>query len=248
MNGRAYLITFLFGVLIVQHTWSQYDYEPAEYPMPNERNTFGVNLTPAAVVLFNGYPIIPRFGLYYKRQTKPNRTFRILANFENIEQYAAKRDAFPVQFTDTTVTYEVRDRHYFNVDLRIGVEFFKPGERFSMIYGVDVFGGLAVRNDLNINSPWYFNPENESWVPSPFVVSTRASQEVIYGIAGFDFSIAQRLGINDHVYLTLQWMPEVVLQWPIAERYSAPSARIDAPPTTVNFRLRGIELYFHYSF
>ncbi len=248
MNGWPLLIVFLGLVFYVQRGFAQYDHEPTEFQMPAERNTFGVNLTPAAVVLLNGYPAVPRFGLYYKRQTKPNRKNRIQANFENIEQYAAKRDAFPAQFTDTTITYNVRDRHYYNIDVRFGLEFFKPGERFSMIYGFDVFGGIAVRNNLNITTPWYFSLEAESWVPSPFVTSTRVSQEVTYGIAGLDFSIAQRLGINDHVYLTLQWMPEVVMQWPIAERYSAPSARIDAPPTTVNFRLRGVELYFHYSF
>jgi len=248
MNWWPLCLAFIASFLGVSHAYTQYDYEPASYPMPTECNTLGVNLTPAAVVLLNGYPVIPRFGLYYKRQTRPNRKFRVLANFENIEQYEAKRDAFPAQFTDTTVVYDVRDRHHYNIDLRLGIEFFKPGERFSMIYGFDVFGGIAVRNDLNIRTPWYLDPEIATWVPSPFVVSTRVSQEITYGIAGLDFSIAQRLGLKDHVYLTLQWMPEVVMQWPLNERYSAPSARIDAPPTTINFRLRGIELYFHYSF
>lgn len=237
-------------LLLFLSTWAhgQDDYVFEDPPMPESLNTIGLNLTPMVVVAFGGLPVEPRFGLYYKRQHKPNSKWRIQLNYETIDRFSGQRDEAPLFWNDTTIAYTVRDRDHWNVDLRFGLEYFRPGQKFTMVYGFDIFGGLAVRRDRNVTEPLVFNEALNLMVPSPFLVTNVNEGLVHYAIIGADFSIGQRMHLKDHVYLTLQWTPEIVYSWPIYERYNQLSARTIAPASGIDFRLRGIELYFHYMF
>lgn len=227
---------------------AQVDYVPEEFPMPDHLNTIGTNLTPIIVGAMNSFPAQPRYGLYYKRQNKPYRKLRVQVNFETLDQYDAQRDNAPVSWSDSTITYILRDRFHFNSDIRLGMEFFKPGQKTTMVYGFDVFAGLAVRRDANLTTPYYLESAIDTWVPSPFVEPISNSTEVIYGYVGLDFSIAQKVFLRDQVYLTIQWTPELAYLWPIYESYSSPTARIESPQPSLSFRLRGIEVYLQYMF
>lgn len=227
---------------------AQYDYEPAELPMPDQRNTLGFNLSPPLVVLMSALPLNPRFGLYYKRQTKPNHKFRVQANYERIAFVENERSDLPLNWSDTTITFLLESQNHYNLDLRLGMEFFKPGQTTSMVYGFDFFLGTAYRRDASLTSPYYLDPELEVLVPSPFTAPASQWQEVDYLLLGFDFSIGQKIHLRDHVYLCIQWTPEVVYQLPYREVYSDPLVRTEAPPSTLEFRFRGIEVYFNYMF
>lgn len=248
---KAFLILIHFAVnpfLGTPSLLAQYDYEPTELPIPDQRNTLGFNLSPPLVVLMSALPLNPRFGLYYKRQTKPNHKFRVQANYERIEYFEDERSDLPLNWSDTTITFLLESRNHYNLDLRLGMEFFKPGQTSSMVYGFDVFMGTAYRRDARLTRPYYLDPELEVLVPSPFVAPASEWQEVNYLLFGLDFSIGQKIHLRDHVYLCIQWTPEVVYQMPFRETYSAPSARTEAPPSTLEFRFRGIEVYFNYMF
>lgn len=235
-------------VLFSSLAHSQEDYVIEEHPMPETLNTIGLNLTPMVVVAFGGLPVEPRFGIYYKRQHKPNSKWRVQLNYETIDRFSGKRDEEPLFWNDTSIAYTVRDRDHWNVDLRIGLEYFRPGQKFAMVYGFDVFGGLAIRRNRNATEPLVFDETLNLMVPSPFFLTEANEGMVHYAMIGADFSIGQRMHLKDHVYLTLQWTPELVYSWPIYERYNRLSARTIAPSSSLDFRLRGIELYFHYMF
>ncbi len=240
-------ITLLF-FLISTLTYAQDDYVIEDFPLPEQRNTIGLNLTPMVVVAFGGLPVEPRFGLYYKRQHKPNSKWRVQLNYETIDRFSGRRDDDPLFFNDTAIAYTVRSRDHWNVDLRVGIEYFRPGQKFAMVYGFDVFGGIAIRRDRNTTEPLVYNEDLNLMVPSPFFVTEVNEGTVHYAIVGADFSIGQRIHLKDHVYFTLQWTPELVYSWPIYERYNRVSARTFAPGSSLDFRLRGVELYFHYMF
>lgn len=238
----------LFFAFISVLAFGQDEYVTDDFPMPENRNTFGVNLTPIVVVGFGGLPVEPRFGIYYKRQHKPNSKWRVQLNYETIDRYNGLRDDDPLFWNDTSIAYTVRDRDYWNIDLRVGIEYFRPGQKFAMVYGFDFFGGIAKRRDRNVTEPLVFQEDLNIMVPSPFFAAEVNEALVHYAIIGADFSVGQRIHLKDHVYLTLQWTPELVYSWPIAEQYNRPAARTVAPTSSLDFRLRGIELYFHYMF
>lgn len=229
-------------------TFGQDDYAPEDLTMPDERTTIGVNLTPMVVIAMNGLPMNPRWSLYYKRQVQPWKKYRVQANFEVLENYQSLRENTPLEWSDSTITYLLHDRFHYNADLRFGVEYFKPNQKFTMVYGFDAFVGIAVRNDVAFTTPYAWSIEDQFWIPSPTVSPWSREGEVIYGYVGLDFSIGQKVHVRDHVYFTIQWTPELMYLRPFSERYSSPEARTDAPQSAIEFRLRGIEVFFQYMF
>ncbi|MEO0405534.1 MAG: hypothetical protein AAF193_11740, partial [Bacteroidota bacterium] len=104
---------------------AQGQYEPETYEMPSTRNTIGVNITPAALVVMNSIPVKPRFSLSYKRQVAPNKKLRAMLNYQIEERFFDERDDVPLSYSDTTITYLLESRDAFNYDIRFGMEFFK---------------------------------------------------------------------------------------------------------------------------
>lgn len=243
------LITAFFIIAFLPNSlFGQYDNEPVEYEIPEEINTIGVNITPAAVLLFGAYPATPRFSINYKRQVQPWKKLRVQFNHQVLARYQDDRDLTPLEWSDTTITFRYETRDYYEFDLRFGAEFFKPDRKTSMVYGFDAFVGMAVEYDQERTSPFWYDPELEGNVPSPFVAPEFFDQDIRWGYVGADFSVGQRLDAPNNLNFMILWTPEIRYRWPIAERYSDLEQRINIPNPEVNFRLRGLELLVHYVF
>lgn len=231
---------------------AQDDYAPdtlrTEFSMPAERNGLAANLTPLAVVAFSGLPINPRWGVAYYRSVKPYKNIRMHANFETLARYDGQRINTPLAWSDTSIVYEYESRMYFNTDLRIGAEYFKPGERFTMVYGFDAFVGFARRFDASFTRPYAYDVGTDSWVPSSLIPQEENEATVDLVYLGADFSIAQRVQVRQNAFITLQWTPELAWYTVISERYSNAAQRSVHRFDGLQFRLRGIELYFHQRF
>ncbi len=247
---RSLFVSMFFVYLLVSAGLSvlraQEEYVNEPMAMPEKRNTLATNLTPLVVASLNALPFQSRWNLVYKRQVKPWQKHRVYANFESIENTRLVRDDSPLDWSDTTITFVAQSSFFYNVDLRFGTEFFKPNRLFTMVYGFDAFGGFARRESEQLTTPYYFDAET-GWGPSPFVGERIDRREITYAFVGLDFSIAQRIQVKDHVYFTIQWTPELSYRWPVSEVYSTPQARTSAPNASLDFRLRGLEVYFNYS-
>lgn len=231
---------------------AQDDYAPdtlrTEFQMPSERNGLALNLTPMAVVALSGIPANPRWGVYYYRTVKPYKNIRVQANFETLARYDGQRLDAPVSWSDSSIVYQFESRQYINADVRFGMEYFKPGERFTMVYGFDAFVGFARRFDASFTKPYGYDPALAAWVPSSLIPQEESSATVDLVYVGADFSIAQRVQVRPNSFITLQWTPELAWYTVVGETYTRPEDRGLRNFEGLQFRLRGIELYFHYRF
>ena len=215
-------------------------FEPREDEMPDKVNSLGVNITPVAVLFMNGESYSPRYSLTYRRQLAPNFNLRATGGFETRARWAQSYSEAPViGYTDTTITYQLFEQHDYDIDMRFGMEWFKPNKN-TMVYGVDAIIGYGTEQLSNVIVPRYFNGEYE--VASPFEPQVRNHQKIDYLFAGFDFSIGPKLIIDDTFYFLINWTPQFVYRWPIKEEYSDPEMREYPPEQYVEMRLRGIEI------
>jgi hypothetical protein len=222
-------------------------YTSDELEMPGNLNTIGTNLTPAVVVFMNAFSMSPRYSLTYKRQVDVSKKLRITGYYEIRDRYEESlSEGQVIDFSDTTITYRIDHRDHYVADVRIGLEWFKPNRATSMVYGIDLLAGIATELDGYRDIPRY---ETEiGFVPSPFVAETSYEQEIKYLVAGFDFSIGQKLNASDKLNFVIQWTPEFHYLLPIQEKYSDITQRDRAPSDSFEFRLRGIEVYANYLF
>ena len=222
-------------------------FEPRLDSMPDHRNTFGLNLTPAVVIFMNSYQNNPRFSAAYKRQTHVNKKIRVTANYEirqNFEEDITQGQV--LEYSDTTITYRIRNANHRSFDARIGMEWFKPNRKVTSVYGVDVMLGSLSEQDGHRTIPLYFNGEDQ--VPSPFIAQSTYMQTVQYALLGFDFSIGQRIRFSEKTNMSIRWTPEFFYRIPIQETYSDFTQRIETPESGIELRLRGIEVYLNYNF
>jgi hypothetical protein len=239
------LLFVSFTMLMFSSAFGQF--EPRLDSMPDQRNTFGVNITPAIVVFMNSYQNNPRFSAAYKRQMDVNRKIRFTLNYEIRENFEEDLlDGQVINYSDTTITYLINYGNHTSFDARLGMEWFKPNRKVTSVYGVDLMFGALTEQDGYRIIPRYFNGEFE--VPSPFVAQSRYEQTITYAIVGFDFSIGQRIRFSEKTNMTIRWTPEFFYRIPIQETYSDITQRTEAPDGGVEMRLRGIELYFNYHF
>ena len=227
-------------------TWAQYDVETLT--MPDTRNTVGFNLTPAALVLFNGLPINTRFSAVYKRQIDVSQRLRATLNYTIEDRYFDLRNDTPLNFSDTTITFLLESEDNYGLDLRLGMEYFKPNRKTTMVYGFDAIIGYYTSTSIDKTQPLYISPICNCSLPSPFVLAEERSAQIEYLTTGVDFSIGQQLNLNDYMNFTIQWMPTLMLKMPIKETYSEESARLDPAQNDHDFNLRGFELFFNYIF
>lgn len=238
-------IAILLLLLSVSSMSAQYTSEEME--MPSNLNTIGTNLTPAVVVFMNAFNVSPRYSLTYKRQIDVSKKLRLTAFYEIRDRYEEDlSDGTVIDFTDTTITYRIDHRDHYVMDLRVGLEWFKPNSATTMVYGVDLLAGLSTELDGYRDLPRY--KTDIGFVPSPFVLESKYEQEITYFLAGFDFSIGQKLNVSEKLNFVIQWTPQFHYQIPISETYSDITARDRAPADSFEFRLRGIEIYANYLF
>lgn len=222
-------------------------FEPRLDSIPNQRNTFGVNLTPAVIVFMNSYQNNPRFSAAYKRQTDINKKIRVTINYEirqNFEEDLSNGRV--LDYSDTTITYQLASAYHRSYDIRLGMEWFKPTRKVTSVYGIDLMLGTLSEQDGHRIIPRYFNGEFE--IPSPFVAPSSYQQTIQYALIGFDFSIGQRIRFNEKTNLTIRWTPEFFYRIPIQETYTDITLRTETPKSGIVMRLRGIELYLNYQF
>ena len=245
-DNMKHLLSSLVLLMVIGSCSAQYEVE--ELSMPESLNTLGVNVTPAAVVLFNGIPLKPRFSLVYKRQTDVSKKLRATLNYQINERFYNVRNDLPLNYSDTTITFLRESKDEFAYDLRLGMEFFKPNRSTTMVYGFDVLVGMNETFYEKTTQPFYIDPTCECTIPSPFVPGVRNSAEIDYVYFGADFSIGQKLQAKEKINVILQWTPTLTYSMPIKENYSDFSARENAPVSELNFNLQGIELFVNYVF
>lgn len=238
------------AVLVLSHfsAAAQYDNEPVTYEMPDRINAIGVNLTPGVLFLMNGDPIRAHFGIMYKRQTQPNKKWRFQLGYEMVDRLRDERQNLPLEWSDTTITFNHVTRDHFRTDFRMGMEFFKPNRTFTMVYGFDGFIGFERFTEDQRSNPFYLDPQLDAYVPSPFIAPETTSLTVDYTYIGADFSIGQKITVRKHLNFILQWTPELRYRWPIAESFSDPQLRANAPSNDLTFDFRGIELFVNVVF
>jgi hypothetical protein len=242
------VLLLIVGLIAPTALHAQYDNEPVEYELPDRLNTIGINLTPGVLILMNGDPVRSHFGIMYKRQTRPNQKWRFQLGYEIVEMIDDERQDVPLEWSDTTITFNYRTLDQFRTDIRVGTEFFKPNAMFTMVYGFDAMAGIDIERESRRTSPFYDDPEAGGFVPSPFVAPTSYSQEVTYTYVGADFSIGQKITVREHLNFILQWTPELRYRWPVAETYSDFQQRDSAPVDDITFDFRGIELFVNVVF
>lgn len=242
------ILSSLLILFLSENALGQYD-DPVEYTMPDDLNAIGFNLTPAAILVMNSEQFSPRWSVLYKRQTAPNHKYRFQYSFESRDKYELRQYASPLSWTDTTITLAFDTRNHRNQDLRLGMEFFNPLEKTTMIYGFDLGIGIWEEFDERVEVPYWNDPElNNQPVPSPFISSSSTHTDVTWAYLVADFSIGHKFNTKKQYNFIIQWTPEVIYQWPVAEKYSSPEARGVPPSDAFFFRLRGIELYMNIVF
>lgn len=245
-DNMKYLLSSLLLFLFSFVSYAQYEVE--ELAMPETLNTLGVNITPAAVLLFNGLPIAPRFSVVYKRQTDVSKKLRATFNYQINERFFDVRNDLPLNYSDSTITFLLESEDDFSYDLRLGVEFFKPNRTTTMVYGFDVLVGMNQTYSEKTTQPFYTDPSCDCTVPSPFVASMKSTTEIDYMYFGADFSIGQKLKAREKINVMLQWTPTLTYKIAVSENYSDISARENAPSNELHFNLQGIELFVNYVF
>lgn len=244
---RKFLLT-LIGIAVVASALAQYDNEPREFTMPEERNTVGLSITPAVILLMNGESISPRYIIDYKRQVAPNRKWRFNLTYEVLDRFDDQQRVTPVNWSDTTITLRIDSRDHVRYDFRIGHEWFKPDAKTTMVYGFDAFAGGMKLFDRKREVPFYLDPAYDYYVPSPFTAQTRLDQTLSKAYVGVDFSIGFKVNANDQFNLLIRWMPEVYYSWVVNEVFSDPLQRTEPERDELWWNLRGIEVMTHFLF
>lgn len=238
-----YLILAAF--LLPQTGMAQY--EVVEPEMPHIRNSIGVNITPAAVILMNGKGVISRFGAQFKHQFKVNQRWRIGVNYEILDRYQESvSEAEVIAFETGTITYRLRTAYHYTSDLRLGMEWFKPNRIFTMVYGVDVFAGILVEQNSYNDLTWDF--DGIGYIPSSTVAPYFFSQESRFMTVGMDLSIGQQIKAKENLMFVIRWTPQFNMALPISETFSDPEQRYSPSIGRMEFRMRGIEVFAHVLF
>lgn len=243
---------FKFGLLLIalhsSVSYGQDDYlvDSLRFQFPMHRNEVFTNLTPFAVVAMASEPIVPRFSLGFQRAIKPNMNIRVWANYEIVANYKEERTDGDVIPTGPGTFYFDLDEEYDEIyDLRFGVSWFKPDQRITAEYGVDLFFGTRERELINKQIPYALDTSlcAQCYVPSPLVAATEDRRTERYYIAGFDFSVSALFKASKRMWLRLQWTPQLAYYSLYDEELSNPGLRSEALNPGLNFHLRGIELF-----
>ena len=245
MRQSLFLILLLFAT---QLSYAQYE-EPV-FSEVVHKNNVGLNLTPAAVVLLGGQPVIARFSAIYKRQTAVNKKWRVFLDYEIRDRKDEDLSTASVSaFNDSLITYRMDYVNHFAYGGRIGMEWFKPDKRVTAIYGVDFMLGADVM-ERSSNYITYRKDTSCANCITEFYEFPRLyeSSKVTSLLVGFDVSIGAKFQMSERVDAVLQFAPEFYVLVPIDEEYSSFEARADSPTTSIEMRLRGIEFYMHYYF
>jgi len=244
MRKRLFILLF-FLVALLGETYAQY--EPPVFEMPKTRNTIGLNISPAVVLLLNAYSFNTRYSLTYKRQTDVNKKIKLTINYEIRERYEEDlATGSVIHYSDSTINYKLENADHYSWDVRIGMEWFKPDRKASLIYSFDIFGGMMTEIDGYDIIPRFTSPDGQ--IASPYEERTSYEQKIEYAQIGFDFAIGEKFITGDKTYIVIQWTPQFAYQLPINEYYSDPSERDGVPSNGFAFNLRGIEVYLNYVF
>lgn len=240
-------IVAALAICISTFTSGQYDNEPVELVMPDERLELGVNITPAGLLIMGGLPIHTRTGIYAKWLVKPFKQYRLGLNYEIEDRYDRQLNEAPTLWTDTTITLTYDSKNDYRYDVHLGVEFFKPNTPFTMVYGFDAILGLNHLEQHTYTKELYEDPEYDyQLVPSPFTPEVETFVMVDYLYFGLDFSIGPKFNFSKHVNLMFQWSPELLYERPISERYSDFTQRSEPPRSDLYFYLRGFDVYLQF--
>jgi hypothetical protein len=228
---------------------AQYDNEPVELTMPEERFELGVNISPAALLLMGGLPIHTRTGIYAKWMVKPYKQYRLGLNYEIEDRYDRELNEAPTMWTDSTITLLYNSRNNYRYDIHLGVEFFKPNVPFTMVYGFDAIVGFNHIENHTYTKELYEDPDYDyQLVPSPFKPETEDFAIVDYMYFGLDFSVGPKFNFSKNINIMLQWSPELLYERPIRESYSDITQRTTPPRSDLYFNMRGFEAYLQFRF
>lgn len=245
---RTTLPTLLAALLLGLTATAQYEpFEPPqEATMPVYRHSLGLNLTPAAVILMNGQSIISRFSLCYTYQLTPHSRLRSSLNYEILDyKDESLSEATIVGITGNDVTFH-QDRIFHSVaDFRVGMEWHRPEQIFSMVYGADLFGGVLNEQDSFTEVTWTLGETGYKPSNTP---TTHFEHVRRYMLVGGSVSIGQQIQVKDKLRFVFRWTPQFHLALPAGETITNAELRTEPPTPKTSFRLRGVELYGYLSF
>jgi hypothetical protein len=194
----------------------------------------------------NGMSNVSRFSLIYTHQRAPYSRWRVTANYEILDfQDETLSEAAIVGISGDDITLHQDRVFHSSADVRVGMEWHKPDRTFTMVYGVDLYGGIRSEKNSYVETVWTLTPYGYQPSGQP---STSFSHATGYALFGGSVSIGQQIQVKEHLRMEIRWTPEFGVALPISESISDPEQRIEAPVPQMGFRPRGLEVYAFLSF
>jgi len=215
---RLFAAAFLF-LLVAQKCQSQYvpDSLPTEIPFKHQ---IGVALTPFALVLLGGEPFQRKYGLIWRKRLGVSKNLRVSVNMINYNPMVDSPSSLH-ELTDTgavMVTTALLDR---SLDLRGGLEWFKPYQKHGAVFGMDALVGMR---DIN-------RERNYTVLPYDTLSSNNVGLEIEnaqpqdfsrlrVALAGVTANFGYALHAGDKFIFHFMWSPQLVYLIPISESFS----------------------------
>ncbi len=239
-------------VILIQTSFAQNDYvSEQQEPVYSGKNEIRTNLTPIAVTFMAGEPLLPRWSLMYRRYISPNKTLRFWINYEQfsfLDEDLTQADKLPTG--PDTFNFLVENQNEYGLDARIGMDWSKPDQKISAVYGVDAFVGWESRYYQEASYPYYLDQEmcSNCWVPSPFESPDFNKAELAYLKFGLDFSIGCLFRPTKNWEITLQWTPEIANRTELKSESNSAKAFDEIRNDGLSFHFRGLELFLGFHF
>ncbi|MDZ4752076.1 MAG: hypothetical protein SGI87_10705 [Flavobacteriales bacterium] len=231
--------------------FGQYVEEIEEIPL--HHHSFGINVSPALVLISGGLPVNPRIGIVYKNQTRTSRKFRLTFNAQFYDPFDIDPD---VEYyglallSDTTRSIRYRSSDKMDMDFRIGLEWSNPTKKVTPFYGIDLILGHSTINDIYGTKFTVLDTAfcSNCYVDDITVAPLYNSQTSQFIYAGFDFTVGWKIVIKNKVDLYLQFSPEFRYQAMYNEILDLDEPRMFNYSSGIDFRLRVLEAWVSYRF
>jgi ABC-type amino acid transport substrate-binding protein len=246
-NSKPALMSLL-AVLLLMPAWCAAQYVEEEVRMPAQLNSLGINITHGLSFASGAIPVNPRIGLVYRRQTAPNRNYRVMLSAQFYDPFEVNEiDGYGslVPMTDTTAYRRYYSNDEFDVELRAGKEWFKPEKKATPIYGFDIILGHALRERLYGTDYLVLDTSfcAECYVQDLTQISPSNEYNTFFLYTGLDMTVGWKILIKDNWELFLQLSPEIRYYVLYDEFIDLDEPRDTFDKSYLDFRLRLLEVY-----
>lgn len=240
----------IFVLFCLFPTFMMGQYVMPEAEMPAKRHSLGINISTLVIYAFNAVPRSNELSLAYRYQLNPNRSLRVMADYEWWGEKASNQpniDGELLAFDATSLLFQTRGTQNFQSGVRVGLEWFQPDHKIQMVYGLNAGVGLK-REKENYYYTLYSWDEICSEC-GPRISDVGASSAEINSLAlGIDLNIGPRFNINERFNILLQFSPLIEYTIPLSESYSDETVRKESVPSALYIHPLKIETYFQILF